>query len=78
LILALWSIHSNDVEPSPSPEQIVRNATSGAVPGSIILLHETNPNTILALPAILRTLERKGLHPVTLSQLLSDDPSAKR
>ena len=73
LILALWTIHSNDVEPSPSPEQIVRNATGGAESGSIILLHETNPNTILALPAILRALERKGLHPVTLSQLVADD-----
>jgi peptidoglycan/xylan/chitin deacetylase (PgdA/CDA1 family) len=73
LILALWNIHSNDVEPSPSPEQIVRNATGGAEPGSIILMHETNPNTVEALPAILDALERKGLHPVTLSQLLADD-----
>ena len=73
LILSLWSIHSNDVEPSPSPEQIVKNATGGATSGSIILLHETNPNTVKALPAILKALERKGLHPVTMSQLLADD-----
>ncbi len=73
LILVLWNIHSNDVEPSPSPEQIVRNATSGAGAGSIILMHETNPNTVEALPEILDALKRKGLHPVTLSQLLADD-----
>ena len=76
LILALWNIHSNDVEPSPSPEQIVKNATAGATSGSIILLHETNPNTVVALPAILKELERKGLHPVTLSQLLADGSRA--
>jgi peptidoglycan/xylan/chitin deacetylase (PgdA/CDA1 family) len=73
LILALWNTHSNDVEPSPSADQIVRNATGGVVSGSIILLHETNPNSIEALPAILEALERRGLHPVTLSQLLADD-----
>jgi peptidoglycan/xylan/chitin deacetylase (PgdA/CDA1 family) len=73
LVLALWSIHSNDVAPSPSPAQIVRNATGGVTSGSIILLHETNPNSIEALPAILEALERKGMHPVTLSQLLADD-----
>ena len=73
LILLHWSIHSNDVEPSPSPEQIVRNAAGGATPGAIILLHETNPNTVEALPEILATLERKGLTPVTLSQLVADD-----
>ncbi len=78
IVLAHWSIHSNDVEPSPSVDQIVKNATSGATSGSIILLHETNPNTVLALPAILKELERKGLHPVTLSQLVADDSRAAK
>jgi len=77
LILAHWSIHSNDVEPSPSVEQIVKNATGGAASGSVILLHETNPNTVIALPRILKELERKGLRPVTLSQLLADDSRAE-
>jgi peptidoglycan/xylan/chitin deacetylase (PgdA/CDA1 family) len=78
IVLAHWSIHSNDVEPSPSVAQIVTNATGGATSGSIILLHETNPNTVLALPAILKELERKGLHPVTLSQLVADDTRAAK
>jgi len=76
LIMALWAIHSNDVEPSPSPEQIVKNATSGATSGSIILMHETNPNTVIALPKVLKELERKGLKPVALCQLLADDSRA--
>ncbi|MDR3687722.1 MAG: polysaccharide deacetylase family protein [Coriobacteriia bacterium] len=72
LIMVLWSIHANDIEPSPTPDQIVKNATHHIKPGSIILMHETNDNTVLALPKILDELRAKGLRPVTLSQLLAD------
>jgi peptidoglycan/xylan/chitin deacetylase (PgdA/CDA1 family) len=71
LILVLWSIHPSDVQPSPSPKEIVRRATRGVRAGSIVLLHETNDNTVLALPGILAELRRRGLQPVTLSQLMS-------
>lgn len=72
LILALWSIHANDIDPSPAPDVLVKNVVHPAKAGSIILMHETNPNTALALPKILAGLRAKGLHPVTLSQLLAD------
>jgi peptidoglycan/xylan/chitin deacetylase (PgdA/CDA1 family) len=72
LLLVLWSTHPGDVSPSPAPEVIVRGATRGTRPGSIVLMHETNANTIVALPGILAELHRRGLKPVTLSQLLSD------
>jgi peptidoglycan/xylan/chitin deacetylase (PgdA/CDA1 family) len=72
LVLALWSAHANDVEPSPPPKKLVKNATRHLRPGSIILMHETNANSIVALPAILERLRAKGLHAVTLSQLLAD------
>ena len=71
LILVLWSIHPSDVQPSPSPKVIVRRATSGVGAGSIVLLHETNDNTVVALPGILAELRRRGLRPVTLSQLMA-------
>ena len=70
--MALWLIHANDIFPSPTPAQIVKNVVKPAKPGSIILMHETNDNTVLALPKILDGLRAKGLHPVTLSQLLAD------
>jgi peptidoglycan/xylan/chitin deacetylase (PgdA/CDA1 family) len=71
LLLVLWSTHPGDVAPSPKPEAIVRGATRGTKPGSIILMHETNANTVVALPAILDELHRRNLKPVTLSELLA-------
>jgi peptidoglycan-N-acetylglucosamine deacetylase len=72
IVMALWSVHANDVLDSPPPEVLVDNVVSAAKPGSIILMHETNHNTVVALPKILAELRAKGLHPVTLSQLLAD------
>ena len=72
LIMVLWSSHANDIAPSPTPARIVKNVVDPAKPGSIILMHETNDNTVLALPKILDELRAKGLRPVTLSQLLVD------
>ncbi len=72
LILVEWSVHANDVEPSPRPAKLVKNATEGVRSGSIILMHETNPNTIVALPAILAKLRHEGFRCVTLSKLMAD------
>ena len=72
LVMVLWSAHANDIGNILLPDQLVRNALAGVHPGSIILMHETNPNTLLALPKILAELKRKGLKPVTLSRLLAD------
>ena len=46
LIMVLWSIHANDIEPSPAPRVLVKNALQHIKPGSIVLMHETNPNTV--------------------------------
>lgn len=72
LVLALWSVRAGDADGSATVASITRNATTGVRPGSIILLHETNPDTVKALPGILAELKRKGLTPVTLSTLLAD------
>jgi peptidoglycan/xylan/chitin deacetylase (PgdA/CDA1 family) len=72
LVLALWSVTAGDADGSATVESITRNATTGVRPGSIILLHETNPDTVKALPGILAELKRKGLAPVTLSMLLAN------
>ena len=77
LALILWSVSGGDAGARPPVATIVRNATRNAKPGSIILLHETNPDTSKALPAILRALKRKGLEPVTISRLLADAKSVR-
>lgn len=72
LVMVLWSAHANDIGNILPPKKLVQNALQGVHPGSIILMHETNPNTLKALPLVLAELKRKGLKPVTLSHLLAD------
>jgi len=72
LVVVLWSAEANDIEDRLAPEELAYNALEGIHPGSIILMHETNSNTLKALPLVLAELKRKGLKPVTLSRLLAD------
>lgn len=72
LILTLWSGDAHDIFPSPLPGVIAHNALRGVHSGSIIDLHDRNPDTVRAVPLILRELRQRGLKPVTLSQLLAD------
>jgi peptidoglycan/xylan/chitin deacetylase (PgdA/CDA1 family) len=73
LVLALWSVHGQDTGErgrADRPDVIARRVVGEAKGGDIILLHERNAHTVQALPAIIDGLERKGLEPVTLSELL--------
>ena len=55
----------------PGPDAIVSTVLGLTRPGSIISLHLGHPGTVTALPAIVRGLARRGLRPVTLTELLS-------
>lgn len=72
LVVVLWSAHANDIGNILPPKELVNNALDGVHPGSIILMHETNSNTLKALPSLLAELKHRGLKPVTLSRLLAD------
>ncbi|MCK4777372.1 MAG: polysaccharide deacetylase family protein [Actinomycetia bacterium] len=68
-IFTLWSVHGQDTRKITEKEiasGVIRHTQGGA----IVLLHETNPKTIQALPVILEGLAEKGLKPVTISELL--------
>ena len=76
LLMVLWSVDTSDYT-LPGVSAIVHAALSGAKPGAIILMHDGGGNreeTIAALPAIVRGLRKRGLHPVTVPQLLENDP----
>jgi peptidoglycan-N-acetylglucosamine deacetylase len=76
LLMVLWSVDTSDYT-LPGVSAIVHTALAGAKPGAIILMHDGGGNreeTIAALPAIVRGLRERGLHPVTVPQLLEDDP----
>ena len=53
----------------PGPSAVRRN-TGAAAPGSIVSLHLGHPGTVAALPAILNDLRGRGLHLVTVTELL--------
>jgi peptidoglycan/xylan/chitin deacetylase (PgdA/CDA1 family) len=55
----------------PGPDAVVSTVLGQARPGSIVSMHFGHPGTVTALPAILRGLASRGLHPVTLTSLLS-------
>lgn len=71
MIMALWSLHGRDTGKGTHASRIARDVIRDARGGDIILLHETNAETVSALPTIIEGLRRKGLEPVTLSELLT-------
>ncbi len=76
LLMILWSVDTADYT-LPGTQAIVERALVGAKPGAIILMHDAGGNrseTIAALPAIVKGLRKRGLRPVTIPQLLMDDP----
>jgi peptidoglycan-N-acetylglucosamine deacetylase len=76
LLMVLWSTDTSDYA-KPGVATIVQRALAGARPGAIILMHDgggDRSQTIAALPAIVRGLRRRGLHPVTVPRLLLNDP----
>jgi peptidoglycan/xylan/chitin deacetylase (PgdA/CDA1 family) len=76
LLMVLWSVDTGDYL-QPGVEAIVQHALAGAQPGAIILMHDGGGNrseTIAALPAIIKGLRERGLQPVTVPQLMLDDP----
>ena len=78
MLMVLWSVDTDDYE-HPGVEVIVKRATEGIKPGAILLMHDAGGDrsqTVAALPAIIRAVRSRGLHLVTVPQLIADDPPA--
>lgn len=76
MLMVLWSVDTDDYK-RPGVDVIVQRATEGIKPGAIILMHDAGGDrsqTIAALPAIIRAVRARGLHLVTVPQLIADDP----
>jgi len=76
LLMVLWSVDASDYL-QPGVALIVQRVLAGAHPGAIVLMHDgggDRSQTIAALPTIIRELRARGLHLVTVPQLLLDDP----
>jgi len=74
MVEVLWSIDSGDSQ-GKNWRQIGREVLRNIQPGSIVLLHDNRGQTIRALHRlILPGLEKRGLIPVTVPELLMLDP----
>lgn len=69
----LWTVDSAD-SLGANYAQIERNVIGGLRGGAIVLMHENHGQTVRALLAIFAALARKHLRPVSVAQLLRDDP----
>jgi hypothetical protein len=70
----LYSVDTVDWRDATSGQMILTQIGQ-AVPGDLILMHP-KPNTAKVLEAALIGLQGKGLHPMTLSEMLSPEPES--
>ena len=58
----LWDVQADDwLHPSPSAGMICSQTVSRAKPGSVVLLHDWSPDSVQAVPCIIKGLREKGL-----------------
>ncbi len=76
MLMVLWSVDTRDYT-LPGVPIIVQRALAGARPGAILLMHDAGgprSQTVAAVPEIVAGLRRRHLRPVTVPQLLLDNP----
>lgn len=66
----LWSLDSNDLYES-KPSEITNKVLKKAVPGDIILMHDTVNQTINALPDVIDGLYKQGYEFLTITEVVS-------
>ncbi len=66
LVTALWTHNTGDWA-KPEPTAIAYHATHGLGSGDIILMHQGDMRSVLALPMIIQRVRARGLEPVPLS-----------
>lgn len=64
-----WAVDSQDWRVH-APAPIVSRINATVYPGSIILMHDIHPQSVAALPNVIKTLKAKGYTFVTVNQLL--------
>ena len=73
MLQTTWNVDTQDSE-GASAATIEQRALAGIRPGAIVLMHENKSETLVALPRILRTLQRRGYRSVTIPELLALNP----
>ena len=65
-----WTVGARDYGEEPPASFIEERVLDRTKNGSIILLHQTSPETVAALPAIIDGLQKRGFRFVTVSAML--------
>jgi peptidoglycan/xylan/chitin deacetylase (PgdA/CDA1 family) len=73
-----WSVDSGDSLPGATATAAVRTAVAGLHAGAIVLMHDVHPWSAWEVRTVLREVRRRGLFPVTISELLALDPPTWR
>lgn len=71
--VVLWTHNSNDWT-KPAPEEIAANALRNLKPGSIILMHQGDIESVRALPLIIDGVRERGLRLTTVGDMISRAP----
>jgi peptidoglycan-N-acetylglucosamine deacetylase len=77
MLQVLWSIDSHDWN-GLSATAMTNRILAIVKPGSIVLMHDIHPNTIEALPTLVRALHHRGFRLVTIPEMLVLDPPSMR
>ncbi|MCL5283325.1 MAG: polysaccharide deacetylase family protein [Armatimonadetes bacterium] len=72
-VVVSWTCAARDYD-EETPDFIVNRILDRTENGSIILLHDDRPETVVALPRIISALLRQGYHFVTIAQMLAHLP----
>ena len=65
-----WTVGARDYGEEPPPSYIESHVLDRTRNGSIILLHQTSPETLASLPTIIDGLQARGFRFVTVSAML--------
>jgi peptidoglycan/xylan/chitin deacetylase (PgdA/CDA1 family) len=71
--IADWSVDTEDWRTRNTAQTI--KVASSAKPGDIVLMHDIHASTAAAVPQIVKNLQAKGYHLVTLTELIGQHPT---
>jgi peptidoglycan-N-acetylglucosamine deacetylase len=73
-----WTVDAGDSLPGATARSVVRSVEGTVAPGSIVLLHDIHPWTLVAVRRLLPWFKRHGLQLVSVPELLRLDPPTIR
>jgi peptidoglycan-N-acetylglucosamine deacetylase len=77
MLTVMWSLDSADTAGDVGWRYVARTVLQNVRPGSIVLLHENQPETPMALRRLLPQLRARGFKFLTVPELLALDPPAR-